>query len=117
MSSPIKFPSARQPVTMVDGNGQEVFTRPWFLFFQAVYERAGGAIGAGTGDLSESLFEDAGSGETNALLFSAEQALLQSIQTDQAVTLEVLVNEVLAQREQIAELVKELDSIKQGVQL
>lgn len=114
MSTPIKFPSARQPVTMVDGNGQEVFTRPWFLFFQAVYERAGGATGESNTDLAASAFEDAGTGETNAMLFQSIQDAQQSPFQQIAAAVEDLLAEFQAQRDRITELEKELQSIKQG---
>ena len=117
MSEAIKFPAARQPATELDDRGFETFTRPWLLFFQQIYERVGGATGASSSDLSTSLFEDAGSGETNALLFSVEQALSQSPQSELLLVVESLASELAAQREQIAELTKELDSIKQGVLL
>ena len=115
MSAAIKFPAARQAATEMDERGLETFTRPWFLFFQQIYERVGGATGASSGDLSASLFEDAGNAETNAMLFSVERSLFQ--QPPMAalqVAVETLTAEVASQRDQIAELQKDLDSVRQG---
>ncbi len=112
MTSSIKFPSARQPVTLSE-NGTEVFTRPWFLFFQAVYERVGGASGPSVLDLSESLFEDAGTGETNAMLFDAQQAFEQ-LPRPLVELIEQLTTSQQTLLSEVAELRKELDAIKQG---
>lgn len=112
--SALKFPAARQPATELDDRGFETFTRPWLLFFQQIYERVGGATGASSTDLNSSLFEDAGSGETNALLFAAEQALSQQPPDALVAVVESLLAEVSAQRDQIAELQKDLDAIRQG---
>jgi hypothetical protein len=114
MSNAIKFPAERQPATQTDDRGYETFTRPWLIFFQQLYERVGGATGSGTTGIEASLFEDAGTGETNAALFTAEQALQQLPVQVLMQTVESLAAEVAAQRDLIAELTKEVDSIKQG---
>lgn len=120
MSLPIKLPSSRQPVTTSDGNGQEVFTRPWFLFLQAVYERIGGAISPSTTDLAEDLFEDAGTSETNAVLFDLEKTVFQDppsvsyIVPDNQSSVAVLTSLVKSLAAELAEIQKELNAIKQG---
>lgn len=114
MSEPIKFPSARQPVTLADERGVVTFTRPWILFFQQVYERVGGPIAASTPDLAESLFEDAGSSETNAALFSIEQGFGQQPPQTLVEAVESLMAELATQRDTIAEMQKEIDGLKQG---
>ena len=127
MSNAIKVPAARQPATEIDDRGVETFTRPWLLFFQQLYERVGGAIGESTTDLNASLFEDAGMSETNATLFAVEDAANQAplpvplLPDDPLLPVaqlfaafESLAAEVAANRDQIAELTKELDSLKQG---
>lgn len=44
--SALQFPAARQPVITTDAqSGVPTFTRPWFLFFEALYSRAGGTSG------------------------------------------------------------------------
>jgi len=115
--SAIKFPAERQPATQTDDRGFETFTRPWLLFFQQVYERVGGAIGSGIPGVEASLFEDAGTSETNAALFSVEQALQQQPVQILIEAVERLAAEVAAQRDSIAELTKEVDSIKQGTMI
>ena len=114
MTAAIKFPAARQAATEMDERGLETFTRPWFLFFQQIYERVGGATGASSGDQSASLFEDAGNAETNAMLFSVERSLFQQPLAALQVAVETLTAEVASQRDQIAELQKDLDSVRQG---
>jgi len=114
MSESIKFPSIRQPVTMTDDRGVETFTRPWFLFFQQIFERVGGTLGQSTSDLGASLFEDAGTSETNATIFSVEQSLSQLPPDSIYQLVENLTAELAAQRDILAEVQKELDAIKQG---
>lgn len=49
MVNAVKFPSARQDVFFIDPQTKApVFTRPWFLFFQSLWQRQGGAISEGT---------------------------------------------------------------------
>lgn len=118
MSDALKFPAARQAATELDQNGNEVFTRPWFLFFQQLYARVGGPNGASTSDNEASALEDAGSSETQQMIFTARQDAAQ--QPPIALLLQAvddLTAELSAQRDQIAELTKELDSIKQGQML
>jgi len=108
-----------------------MISREWYLFFQGVFDRIGGATGASTPDIVASLFEDAGSSETNALLFSVEQALGQTpsgtvpqLDTDisqipylQFVQVEALQTELSELRETVAELKKALDDIRQGTMI
>lgn len=112
--SAIVIPSARQPVTEKDSRGNEVFTRPWALFFQQVYDRIGGATSASNTDLALSLFEDAGNGEVVAMALGLERDLNQYPFVDTLATIDVLITELTGLREQVAEMAKELDSIKQG---
>jgi hypothetical protein len=67
----ITLPSARQPVTDVDSAGRTYFTRPWFLFFQTVFNRIGGADSPSIADLTESLNPEGGA-ETNAALYALQ---------------------------------------------
>lgn len=64
-----------------------MISREWYLFFQGVFNRVGGAGGTGTEDLSLSLFEDAGSSETNAALFDLGQSVSQ-YPTNSAITVD-----------------------------
>ena len=58
MSNPISFPSARQPATEKDGQGNEVFTRSWSIFFQQVYERIGSVSALNNNELAGMLEND-----------------------------------------------------------
>ena len=91
-----------------------MISREWYLFFQGVFNRVGGANGASSTDIVASLFEDAGSSETNAMLFELEQAAGQ-YPTLQPLTIEqVLQAEISELRDTVAELKKDLDAIRQG---
>jgi hypothetical protein len=105
-----------------------MINREWYLFLQGVFTRIGGANGASTPDIVASLFEDAGSSETNAMLFSAEQAAGQyplpffpAVDPDllpaypPVISVDNILAELSALQDRVSELVKELDSIKQGI--
>lgn len=110
MSEALKFLPPRVPLTDARTG---FISREWYLFFQGVFNRIGGSEGPSTTDLSSSLFEDAGSGETNALLFEAQQALSQTPQYEQYVN-DTLMAELSGLRELVAEQAKELDALKQA---
>lgn len=113
MSDPIKLPSPRQDVINTDAqSGVTMFTRPWFLFFQLVYQRIGGSLGAVTDDLSpantgyvlQAVNDQApGSGiaETQAFFANADQSL-------------ELRAEIGSLKDQVAELTKRFNDIQQG---
>ena len=124
MTEPLRFVPPRVP--FVDPRTGMV-TREWYLFLQGIFIRIGGADGASSADIVASLFEDAGSSETNAVLFNVEQSFSQIpvVQPPDApidslapyalpVTLDNITAELSALQDRVAELVKELDSIKQG---
>lgn len=112
MSDPLRFVPPR--VAFTDPR-TGVITREWYLFLQGLFLRVGGATGASTPDVVASLFEDAGSSETNAMLFEVQQALSVVPVPPDALLPDVLQAEVSELREIVAELRKELDSIKQGI--
>ena len=124
MSTPLRFVPPR--VALVDPRTGMV-SREWYLFFQGVFTRIGGADGASSSDIVASLFEDAGSSETNALAFEVNDASNQYPnptvvlpEDDASPAMQVLTQldnvtaELSALREQVSELAKELNSIKQG---
>ena len=125
MSDPLRFVPPR--VALVDPRTGMV-SREWYLFFQGVFNRIGGSTGASTPDIVASLFEDAGSSETNAMLFGVEQDIQQyptfveqvaDIDTPPAYTpiptVDNIAAELSALQDRVSELVKELDSLKQGI--
>ena len=110
MTDPLRFVPPR--VAFVDPR-TGMITREWYLFLQGVFARIGGANGSSSTDIAASLFEDAGSSETNAMLFELEQATGQHpVQIAYAV--DNTTAELSALQDRVSELVKELDSIKQG---
>jgi hypothetical protein len=124
MSDPLRFIPPR--VQLTDPR-TGMISREWYLFFQGVFDRIGGATGASTPDIVASLFEDAGSSETNAMLFEVEQAtgqyplpFVQDIPQDVSppyvplLPIDNITAELSALQDRVAELVKELDSLKQG---
>ena len=112
MTDPIRFVPPR--VQLVDP-ASGMISREWYLFFQGVFNRIGGASGANTTDIVASLFEDAGSSETNAMLFEVEQALSQSPTLQPLSTVDTLHAELSELRDVVSELKKDLDAIRQGV--
>lgn len=111
MTDPLRFVPPR--VQFVDPR-TGMINREWYLFLQGVFIRVGGANGASSTDIVASLFEDAGSSETNAMLFELEQAAGQYV-TPQPLTVEqVLQAEIAELRDTVAELKKDLDAIRQG---
>ena len=136
MAAAIKLPSARQPVTEIDEERKvNVFTRQWFLFFQAMYDRVGGPTGEDNNSIIEANAEDAVASETQAMLFSAidnagqiplpaefiptdvlaaENAELRALQTEQVKQIEALEIRVGTLRDQIAEIMKDMDGIRQA---
>lgn len=97
------------PSTVLVGPDGRV-TRDWWLFLQELYSRVGGASGASTSDLSESLFEDAGTGEVVAQI--ADVMRVASVQPPyEPVVVDLLLNELNAVRDQLAESLKPTLSI------
>lgn len=77
----------------------------WFRYLsQALYERAGGAMGPSTEDLATSQFEDAGIPELYALTYANQDSNNQSA-------------EVSALREELQALRARMEALEQGVSL
>lgn len=77
----------------------------WFRYLsQALYDRAGGALGLSNDELAMSQFEDAGIEETKALVYSNHDAAGQY-------------NEAASLREELAALRARVDALEQGVSL
>jgi hypothetical protein len=139
----VKFPSERQPATTKDDRGLEFFTRPWFLFFQEMWRRQGGALDA---SISEGTVLGGDIASNVAVVLELQNTVGQlqgAISTMQAQITELdktisgfgqnplnernLVAELnkkisdleqqnpLNHNDQIAELVKTIDDLKQGV--
>lgn len=110
MSGALKFVPPR--VDFLDSRTGKI-SREWYMFLQGVFTRIGGAEGFSTTDLSESLFEDAGSGETNAMVFDLERAAGQMPPQEYCVP-DLILAELSALRELVAEQNKEIDALKQA---
>lgn len=115
MSEALKFPSARQAAVELINN-QLCFTRPWFLFFQTVYDRIGGPGGSSTTDLDASLFEDAGNSELQAQLYEMAQRFVTPTMPEMAAQIDQLTGENNELREQLFELSKAVQALQQAVQ-
>lgn len=114
MASAIKLPSARQAVVELDQERQVwVFTRQWFLFFQQMYDRVGGATGEDNNSIVTSNSEDAVSSETQAMLFTAEKALQQSPLPPDWIPPDQLSAQIDAVRDSSAEQVKSIEALEQ----
>lgn len=81
MSSALKFVPPR--VQFVDPR-TGMITREWYLFLLGVFNRVGGSIGESTTDLSASAFDDAGTEETEAMLYAISDAWQQQPHTPPA---------------------------------
>lgn len=118
-------------VQMVDERG--IITREWYLFFQGVFDRIGGATGQSSTDLTQDMPDDAGLEETKALLFTGLDGLSQGTPMAQTLgeainqdtpmavlpqeALSTLIAELQAQRDLIAELTKMVQAIQQGTMI
>lgn len=106
MGAPIYFAPLRTPI--VDPNSPDgLMSRDWYLFFQALWIRVGGAIG---GD--EALVLPL-SGSDAAVVSSLSQALDQSPQAV-SVTPDPIATEISDLRAQVAQLSQIVQDIKQG---
>lgn len=128
MTEALRFVPPR--VALVDPR-TGMIAREWYLFFQGLFIRVGGADGMGTSELEASLFEDAGSSETNAMLFMLEQDTGQVPPAQQSTpdptldqsppryldAVDTLTTELSELQARVTELVKEIDALKQSVLL
>lgn len=110
-------PASREPVTYVDKNGKTAFTRPWFLFFQGLFDRVGGATGSGIDDISESLDD----GDTDAQAAAAIYALQDEVRSQPFAQTPVAADsvnvEIAGLRDELAELRKTIEGLQQGTSL
>jgi hypothetical protein len=111
MTDPLRFIPPR--VQLTDPR-TGMISREWYLFFQGVFSRIGGANGASSTDIVASLFEDAGSSETNAMLFELDQAASQYAIPQPFTVEQVLQAEISELRDTVTEMKKDLDAIRQG---
>lgn len=125
MSDPLRLLPPRVPLT---DPRTGLMARDWYLFFQQLYDRVGGANAPSNDDLAGDLFEDAGSGEVVAALYALTDAAGQEPQRadplwpdDQTppVTLPLCLDdqgaELSALRAQVAELTKDLEGAQSGI--
>ena len=90
-------------------------SREWYLFFQGVFDRVGGATGESTTDLNTSMFEDAGIEELKAGLYRGMQDTSQTPPMLPALPADdPLYALVLALQDQVSELTKEIEALRQG---
>ena len=113
MTSPMRFVPPR--VALTDPK-TGVISREWYLFFQGVFLRIGGADSPSIPDIIEAVEADYSVSPTNEAAFAVEQALGQFMLPQQASQADLIVAELSSLRDQVAELTKELNSIKQGTQ-
>lgn len=100
-------PPQTRVIGYADVNGQKVpvaIETAWFRYLsQALYDRAGGALGMSNDELAMSQFEDAGIEETKALVYANHDAASQF--------------DASALREEVAALMRRIEAIEQGVSL
>lgn len=111
----------RADVAMADlTNGSP--SRDWYRWARDITERVGGVTGAGTNDLAESAFEDAGIEETKATTFAVADAAGQVPAAPDLLSLlladnQRLSGEVEELRGVVNELWKFVQDARQGVLL
>lgn len=114
MSNAITLPSARQPVTEVDDAGRTYFTRPWFLFFQTVFNRIGGANAPDNGELTGTSSADPG---LEATLYAFRDEIRGVPPIVQPPITDALIPELAGLREEIAVARQFIQDIQQGTTL
>jgi hypothetical protein len=93
-----------------------MITREWYLFLQGIFDRVGGASGQSSTDLTQDMPDDAGLEEVKSTLFSTQDAFGQSpLPAEMQATLDALQAELSVQRDQIAELLKTVQDLQQGI--
>ena len=112
------IPSAREPVVHIDPNtGKAAFSRTWFLFFQQIFNRVGGASSPGIDDL-EQLSDESSASRLDAAIYSLSDELRAAPQPLLPQAAEnVVANEIGDVRAELAELRKAIEGIQQGVVL
>lgn len=109
MSEVFRIPSDRQPL---DREGVVFISRPWFLFLQGLFTRAGGATG-GSVEEDEVGPLSADSSMTSALMQSIQGMQCAPIlQLEQQV--EHLESQLSSQRDEIAELRRYVEGLAAG---
>ena len=91
-----------------------LITREWQRYFAGLYQRVGGAQGDSTTDLSESAFDDAGTEEMEAALYSLGDAIGQAPAAAAEEQQAHLETEVYQLREEVALLRQQINDIQQG---
>lgn len=94
-----------------------LITREWQRYFTGLYQRAGGAQGDSTADLSESAFDDAGTEEQEMALYALADAEGQRPAFAELPAIDLLAAEVAHLREEVAVLRQQINDINQGPQL
>lgn len=114
MSNPIFFAPLRVPV--IDAR-TGLMSREWYLFFQAMFLRIGGANGQSNDDLLQGVPEELGAAELLALQLTASDAVAQITPPISAATVYDMLGELNSMRDQMAEVTKRLNDIQQGTML
>lgn len=120
MSDAIKFPSARQPAVYQDEVGNWLFTRVWFLFFQAQYIKTGGALPMDTFETIDDVAPAAGIGPDVGYML---QRLIQDIDQNprpdvySGSPVDDVAPALIGLQDQINELRTMINSLQQGTQV
>lgn len=114
MSNPLRFIPPR--VALTDAK-TGMISREWYLFFQGMFDRVGGASAPSIPDIVVAAETYPPSRESDATLYALEQAQGQLPPTTERPDIAHLIAEVAALRDQLAELTKTVDGIYQGTNL
>lgn len=111
MSNPIYFAPYQTPfVDLKTG----IISREWYLFLQQMFQRIGGTGGQSTDDILQGVPNELGAAELLALQSSAADAAGQVPVMLPATMFDDLLGELRQARDQVAELMKQIDGMQQG---
>lgn len=119
MAQTVTPPKEQVPLgyVVIQGQRYEVAQHPEIVrFFASLVTRVGGVSGSSTTDLTVSQFEDAGIEEIRAQFLSFIDESKQT-PSSELIPMDLLLSELIAMREQVAELQKSIQDIQQGVML
>jgi hypothetical protein len=112
MNSPLRLLPPRVP--LVDPK-TGYMSRDWYMFFQQLYDRVGGATGPSTTELASDLLDDGGAAGLAAQIFTAVDEYRQQPSTPLPLIAGDQSNEVAGLREQVATLATQLNGAQSAI--
>jgi hypothetical protein len=113
--NPLYFAPLRVPIVDPRTN---LMAREWYLFFQGLWQRTGGANPTNLDDLLVTPTDSSGNAETSARIYdlAAALALAGPARVDVLIP-DAILAELSGLRDQVAELTKRLEDLQKGTLL